>query len=112
MQTVSLDQLTAPAAKKSAGNVDAKLARLQASLDRVEQSQGTTLGSLEESLEYKARRMRGVLVDLGFEKGKGNEVKVARHRRTVPAGQIGQRGGAASTASSRASGSPAPMSSG
>ena len=77
MQTVSLDQLTAPAAKKSAGNVDAKLARLQASLDRVEQSQGSTLGSLEESLEYKARRLRGVLVDLGFEKGKGNEVKVA-----------------------------------
>ena len=54
-----------------------KLARLQASLDRVEQSQGSTLGSLEESLEYKARRLRGVLVDLGFEKGKGNEVKVA-----------------------------------
>jgi murein DD-endopeptidase MepM/ murein hydrolase activator NlpD len=77
MQTVSLDQFPAPAAKKSAGNVDAKLARLQASLDRVEQSQGSALGSLEESLEYKARRLRGVLVDLGFEKGKGNEVKVA-----------------------------------
>lgn len=75
-QFVLLDQLPAPA-PKSAGNVDAKLARLQASLDRVEQNQGTTLSSLEENLEYKARRLRGVLVDLGFEKGKANEVKVA-----------------------------------
>ncbi len=77
--------------RKSAGNFDDKLARLQASLDRVEQSQGSTLSSLEESLEYKARRMRGVLVDLGFEKGKGSEVQGRRHRRTVPAGQIGER---------------------
>jgi murein DD-endopeptidase MepM/ murein hydrolase activator NlpD len=74
--TVMLDQPPRPAGK-SAGSFDDKLARLQASLDRVEHSQGMTLSSLEESLEYKARRIRGVLVDLGFEKGKGNEVKVA-----------------------------------
>ncbi len=75
-QTVLLELPPRPASK-TAGNFDDKLARLQASLDRIEQSQGTTLSSLEEGLEYKARRIRGVLVDLGFEKGKGNEVKVA-----------------------------------
>ena len=74
--TVLLELPPRPAGK-TAGNFDDKLARLQASLDRVEQSQGTTLNSLEEGLDYKARRIRGVLVDLGFEKGKGNEVKVA-----------------------------------
>ena len=75
-QTVMLDRLPSRAAK-SAGSFDDKLAHLQASLDRVEQSQGLTLSSLEEKLEYKARRIRGVLVDLGFEKGKHAEIKVA-----------------------------------
>ncbi|MGE4257702.1 MAG: peptidoglycan DD-metalloendopeptidase family protein, partial [Xanthobacteraceae bacterium] len=66
-------------AAKSAGSFDDKLAHLQASLDRVERSQGLTLSSLEERLEYKARRIRGVLVDLGLEKGKGKhaELKIA-----------------------------------
>jgi murein DD-endopeptidase MepM/ murein hydrolase activator NlpD len=61
---------------KTAGNVDAKLASLQASLDRIEQRQGSTLASLEESLEYKARRIRGVLVELGMEK-KETPIRVA-----------------------------------
>jgi murein DD-endopeptidase MepM/ murein hydrolase activator NlpD len=74
-QTVMLPSRTA----KSAGSFDDKLAHLQASLDRVEQRQGMTLSSLEERLEYKARRIRGVLVDLGLEKGKSKhaEFKIA-----------------------------------
>ena len=77
-QTVMLDRLPVRA-PKSAGSFDDKLAHLQASLDRVERSQGLTLSSLEEKLEYKARRIRGVLVDLGFEKGNGKhaEFKIA-----------------------------------
>jgi murein DD-endopeptidase MepM/ murein hydrolase activator NlpD len=50
-----------------AGNVDAALARLQESLDRVEGRQVNTLASLEESYESKARRMRAVLADVGFD---------------------------------------------
>jgi murein DD-endopeptidase MepM/ murein hydrolase activator NlpD len=61
---------------KTPGSVDDKLASLQASLDRIEQRQGSTLVSLEESLEYKARRIRGVLVELGLEK-KDSPIRLA-----------------------------------
>ena len=44
--------------------------RLQASLDRVEQRQMATLNSLEESYDSKARRIRGVLTELGVDVGK------------------------------------------
>jgi len=55
---------------KAAGGIDGALARMQASLDRLEHRQGSTLNSLEESIDFKARRMRGVLADLGLDKGK------------------------------------------
>jgi len=55
---------------KSPGGIDGALARMQASLDRLEHRQGSTLNSLEESIDFKARRMRGVLADLGLDKGK------------------------------------------
>ena len=44
---------------------------MQASLDRVESRQTATLNSLEETYDQRARRMRGVLVDLGLESSKG-----------------------------------------
>jgi murein DD-endopeptidase MepM/ murein hydrolase activator NlpD len=50
--------------------LDGALARLNASLDRLEHRQGSTLDSLEASMDFKARRMRGVLADLGLDKGK------------------------------------------
>jgi murein DD-endopeptidase MepM/ murein hydrolase activator NlpD len=46
------------------------LARLQSSLDRVEARQTATLNSLEEGYDHKAKRMRGVLSDLGLDPGK------------------------------------------
>lgn len=49
------------------GNLAATLARLQASLDRVEARQAASLSSIEESYEAKARRIRGVLADLGLD---------------------------------------------
>jgi murein DD-endopeptidase MepM/ murein hydrolase activator NlpD len=55
---------------KSAGGVGGTIIRLQASLDRVEQRQAATLNSLEESFDSKARRLRGVLTELGVDVGK------------------------------------------
>jgi murein DD-endopeptidase MepM/ murein hydrolase activator NlpD len=60
----------AVAPKQSAAGIEATLARLQASLDQVETSQTAALNRLEESYDGKAKRMKGVLVDLGLESGK------------------------------------------
>ncbi len=49
-----------------ASGIDANLARLEVSLDRVEQQQAATLRAVTESYEDKARRMRTVLADLGL----------------------------------------------
>jgi murein DD-endopeptidase MepM/ murein hydrolase activator NlpD len=50
--------------------IEAALVRLQGSLDRVEASQVSTLNTLEENYDAKARRIRRVLGDLGLEAGK------------------------------------------
>jgi murein DD-endopeptidase MepM/ murein hydrolase activator NlpD len=47
--------------------VDNVLVRLQASLDHVERRQIAMLSSVEESMESRARRMRGVFSDLGLD---------------------------------------------
>ena len=57
------------AASASAG-IEGTLARLQLSLDRYEAHQVKTLDTLEESYDAKARRMRGILADLGLDLGK------------------------------------------
>jgi murein DD-endopeptidase MepM/ murein hydrolase activator NlpD len=50
--------------------LDGTVARLQASLDRVESRQVATLNAIEESYDVKTKRMRGVLTDLGINPGK------------------------------------------
>ncbi len=55
-------------ARKS--GVEGALARLSASLDRVEARQNGTLHALEENFDSKARKMRSVLADLGLDAGK------------------------------------------
>jgi murein DD-endopeptidase MepM/ murein hydrolase activator NlpD len=55
------------AATRSGGGIEATLALMQDSLDRVESGQATALNGLEESFDAKARRMRSVLVDLGLD---------------------------------------------
>jgi murein DD-endopeptidase MepM/ murein hydrolase activator NlpD len=50
--------------------IEATLARLQASLDRVEARQQSTLNALEENYDVKARHIRRVLSDLGLDIGK------------------------------------------
>ncbi|HEY3790805.1 MAG TPA: peptidoglycan DD-metalloendopeptidase family protein [Bradyrhizobium sp.] len=50
-----------------AGGVDSVLGRLQTSLDQVERRQLATLNSVEDSMESRMRRMRGVFSDLGLD---------------------------------------------
>jgi murein DD-endopeptidase MepM/ murein hydrolase activator NlpD len=47
--------------------VDSVLVNLQASLDKIESRQTAILSSVEESFESRARRMRGVIADLGLD---------------------------------------------
>jgi murein DD-endopeptidase MepM/ murein hydrolase activator NlpD len=48
---------------------DNVLVRLQTSLDQVERRQMATLSSVEESIESRVRRLRGVINDLGLDIG-------------------------------------------
>jgi murein DD-endopeptidase MepM/ murein hydrolase activator NlpD len=50
----------------SAADIGAKLGRVEASLDRIDSRQATTLAQLEDRYESKARKMRGVLSELGL----------------------------------------------
>src|SRR5688572_28052818 len=52
------------------GGLEGVLARLHSSLDRVETMQIATLNSIEETFDAKAKKMRGVLADLGLDMGK------------------------------------------
>jgi murein DD-endopeptidase MepM/ murein hydrolase activator NlpD len=56
--------------------LEAMLARVQASLDRIENSQVAALNTMEESYDAKARRIRGVLNELGLNAGKVPSVLV------------------------------------
>jgi murein DD-endopeptidase MepM/ murein hydrolase activator NlpD len=57
-----------PSRRKSnkESSIGAKLARAEASLDRVEQRQSLALAQIQERYEGKARKLRGVLADLGL----------------------------------------------
>src|SRR5262249_51567423 len=52
---------------KGAGGIGGIIARLQASLDRLEQRQATIVDSIADNYDSKARRMRGVLIELGLD---------------------------------------------
>src|SRR6266700_201761 len=55
---------------KGAGGIGGVIARLQASLDRLEQRQAATVNSIADNYDSKARRMRGVLIELGLDVAK------------------------------------------
>jgi len=60
--------VNAPTTKfAKAGGIDSVLVRLQSSLDQVESRQVATLNSVEDSMESRMRRMRGVISDLGLD---------------------------------------------
>jgi len=69
---------------KPAVGIDGTLARLQASLDRVEARQTARLNALEERYDSRARRMRGVLADLGVDGKKTIAVPAATGGPFVP----------------------------
>jgi murein DD-endopeptidase MepM/ murein hydrolase activator NlpD len=52
---------------KAQGGVDNVLVRLQSSLDQVEGRQIAALSSVEDGMESRMRRMRGVVTDLGLD---------------------------------------------
>jgi len=57
---------TQPSQFAKAQGVDNVLVRLQTSLDQVERRQVAALSSVEDGIESKVRRMRGVISDLGL----------------------------------------------
>jgi murein DD-endopeptidase MepM/ murein hydrolase activator NlpD len=59
------------------GGIPGAIERLQASLDRLEQRQAATVGSLAERYDAKARRIRAVLVELGLDLGKASNESTA-----------------------------------
>ena len=69
-------QSRTPSATRLAGQTPALsgfegvLARLQSSLDTVEQKQTATLSAIEEKYDGKVRRIRGVFADLGINAGR------------------------------------------
>jgi murein DD-endopeptidase MepM/ murein hydrolase activator NlpD len=65
------DKSPAASGRKAAiGTIDGMVTRLASSLDRVEAEQAATLASIEGSYDLKARRIRGVLSELGIDAGK------------------------------------------
>jgi murein DD-endopeptidase MepM/ murein hydrolase activator NlpD len=72
----------APGRRAAIGNVEGVITRLAAALDRVEAEQSAALAAIESSYDVKARRIRGVLVELGIDAGK-----------SVPTTEAGATGG-------------------
>jgi murein DD-endopeptidase MepM/ murein hydrolase activator NlpD len=59
-------------ASANSGGLDGMLTRVSLALDKVDQRQTSALTNLEESLDTKARRIGGVLADLGVDAGKAS----------------------------------------
>ena len=64
------------ASARPVAGIEATLARLASSLDRVEARQTAALNTLEEGYDSKFNRMRRVLMDLGFDPGKAPKPQV------------------------------------
>ncbi len=64
----SLEPDPAPASRKAGKRADigAKLSHIEASLDGIERRQSAALARMQERYEGKARKLRGVLADLGL----------------------------------------------
>ncbi|MES1155814.1 MAG: M23 family peptidase, partial [Pseudorhodoplanes sp.] len=56
--------------RRMRGGVEGALFRMQDALDRLETQQTASLSTIEESFDSRARRIRGVLTDLGIDAGK------------------------------------------
>jgi murein DD-endopeptidase MepM/ murein hydrolase activator NlpD len=65
----SLMPALAPADATQRPSIQHKLARIESSLDRLEQRQSRALAAMQERYEGKARKLRGVLANLGLKLG-------------------------------------------
>jgi murein DD-endopeptidase MepM/ murein hydrolase activator NlpD len=70
-----------PSQFAKAQGVDSVLGRLQTSLDKIESRQIAALGAVEDSMESRMRRMRGVFSDLGLD--------MAQLEASTPRGGVG-----------------------
>ena len=92
--------------------VDNVIVRLQTSLDQVEKRQIAALSSVEDRMESRVRRMRGVFTDLGLDLPQLEAAAPRRAASAVPSFRSSCRPmPARSSASSTGSTSPAPRSS-
>ena len=81
----SLEPERAPGSRRPGkeADIDGKLGRIEASLDRIDRRQTAALTQMQARYEGKARKMRSVLADLGLE---ARRQSAGRHRRPVRAG--------------------------
>ncbi len=83
---------TQPNQFAKAQGVDNVLVRLQTSLDQVERRQVAALSSVEDGIESRVRRMRGVIFDLGLNMSQLEAATAAlRHGRPVRSGEARAR---------------------
>ncbi len=78
--------LSRAGAKSLRGGVEGALIRMQDALDRLEAKQTASLSAIEESYDSRARRMRGVLADLGIDPGKPPSSPPPNAKPVAPAG--------------------------
>jgi len=73
------------AARRIRGGIEGAMARMQEALDRLENQQTAALNTLEEGYDQRARRVRGVLSELGINPGKPPAAADARAVKGAPA---------------------------
>ncbi len=61
----------------SGNSLEARLARLQDALDRIEARQTMVLNAIEDSYDSRAKRLRSVLIDLGIDPGRAPSASAA-----------------------------------
>jgi murein DD-endopeptidase MepM/ murein hydrolase activator NlpD len=86
---VSPAMLASAGGKRVRGGVEGALLRVQDALDRLEAQQTASLSAIEESYDSRARRMRGVLADLGIDPGKPPSSPPPEGKPIAPAGTGG-----------------------
>ena len=74
-----------PWRNKPRSGIETTLARMQASLDKLETKQANALNALEENVDSKARHIRGILADIGINTGKSSATNAGKSS-AAPAG--------------------------
>src|SRR5262245_21081897 len=110
MKPAPMNDSALPNPARKVVNVESVFGRLMSSLDRVEAQQAAALHSIEQSYDAKAKRIRGVLSELGVDAGKAAPVGDATGGPFVAPRPV--QTPAASSGTSTASALPVPSSTG